>query len=112
VARLAFLKRCEAENFPHREKMKMNKDELVRLRTKIQTMLESLESTTATARAVVTESSEVIPNFLQDESGAAKGGIDLENAITVHDHCTTQQEPLRTALVRMERGEYGVRLPK
>lgn len=53
----------------------MNKDELFRLRTKIQTMLENLESTTATARAVVQESSEVIPNYLQDECGAAKGGI-------------------------------------
>jgi DnaK suppressor protein len=108
VARLAILKRCEAKNFPHEEEMKMNKDELFRLRTKIQTMLENLENTTATARAVVQESSEVIPNFLQDECGAAKGGIDLENAISVHDHCTTQLKPLRNALIRMERGEYGL----
>lgn len=85
----------------------MNTDDLIRLRSKIVTKLADLEATTASARATLKESTESIPNFLQDECDAAKGELDLKNATKVYNHSVIQQEVLRSALARMENGTYG-----
>jgi DnaK suppressor protein len=86
----------------------MTKNDLIRLRSKIVATLADLEITAASARSVLKESSEVIPNFLQDESDAAKGELDLGNTLRVHNHSTAQQRILRQALDRMESGTYGL----
>jgi RNA polymerase-binding transcription factor DksA len=85
----------------------MNKIDLVEMRSKIVAELASIEKTAAIAMTTVKESSENIPNFLQDEAGAIKGGIDLENALSVHGHCMAQQIRLKNALKRLDHGKFG-----
>ena len=87
--------------------MKINENDLSHLRSHMTGMLTNLEITVANTRSVMKESSEVIPNFLQDESDSAKGEIDLENALTVHNHSATQIGLLKKALARIDRGVYG-----
>ena len=70
---------------------KMNKNDLIRLRTKIITMLAALETTTESVRAALKESSEVTPSFLQDECDSAKAELDLKNALEIHKHSTSDQ---------------------
>jgi DnaK suppressor protein len=86
----------------------MNKFDLVKMRGQIIADLAKLQHTAETAMRAVRESAENIPNFLQDESGAAKGGSDLENSLSVHKHCTDQQQLLKNALLRMDRGDFGL----
>ncbi len=85
----------------------MNKNDLDRLKAKIVAKLACLEISAGMARATLKESSEVIPNFLQDEAEAAKGGIDIENSMKVYQNTTLQQKQLSNALLRMESGSYG-----
>lgn len=86
----------------------MNKEKLAQFRNRLVTDLESTKAIAERARTMVSESSETIPNFLQDESGAAQGGRDLQNAISVHLHCEVQESLLTSALARMDLGQFGI----
>lgn len=86
----------------------MEKHDLIRLRTKIIAMLAGLETTAIAARTMLRESSEAIPNFLQDESDAAKGEHDLQHTLKINGYTTAQQKLLQAALARMDNGSYGV----
>jgi len=86
----------------------MKKTDLLRLRSQIVATLADLEIAAESARSELKESSEVIPNFLQDESDAAKGEVDLRNTLKVHNHSATQQRFLHNALGRLEDGTYGL----
>ena len=85
----------------------MNKDDLIRLRSKIVATITASEMTATTARAALRESTEAIPNFLQAESDSAKWELDFKNAQKVYNHSADQQESLRNALSRLDGGHYG-----
>lgn len=80
----------------------------MRLRSKIVSDLASLEETTSATRTVIIESADVIPNYLQSEIDAAKDTTDIDNAVSVFDHCTARKQALKNALIRMDRGEFGI----
>ena len=86
----------------------MENADLVQLRSKIVSELAGLEDTASTTRATISESAEVIPNYLQSEMDAAKGTTDIGNALSVFNHCTSRKVMLRNALARMDRGEFGI----
>lgn len=86
----------------------MNKADLIQLRSKIVADFANLEETVSTTRAAITEGMEIIPNYLQSEADAAKDGTDIENAVSIFDHCTARQKELKNALVRMDSGEFGL----
>jgi DnaK suppressor protein len=86
----------------------MDKEKMGYFRNRLITDLGNVTATAERARIVVKESSDNIPNFLQDEVGAAQGSRELENAISVHVHCDTQEAQLQTALSRMNLGQFGV----
>ncbi len=85
----------------------MTKSDLIRLRFRMLAMLAELDTTVANARISIQESSETIPSYLQDVCDAAKGEIDLKNALKVYQHGVAHRDVLRHALVRMETGGYG-----
>ena len=85
----------------------MNTNDLYRLRSKILENISELEDTASSARTELRESSKCIPNFLQDESDAAKGELDLENTLRVYCHAVFRQGQLLGALVNIDSGVYG-----
>jgi DnaK suppressor protein len=86
----------------------MNTSDLTKLQTEIAATLANLEAANAMVRSILKESSEVGPNFLQDESDSAKAENDLQNALEIHRHNAAQLSHLRDAFSRLENGTYGI----
>src|ERR1700722_12193335 len=76
--------------------------------SKIIAEISELETTAASARAALKESSEANPNFLQDECDSAKSERDLENTLCIYHHALAQRRTLVDALASMNNGAYGI----
>jgi DnaK suppressor protein len=85
----------------------MNKNDLIRLRSKIEATLSGLVIAVTAAKSELRESSEVNANVLRDEMDCAKAEVDLKTTLEIHNHNVAQQTRLQNALARIDAGTFG-----
>jgi DnaK suppressor protein len=86
----------------------MTTNDFARLRGAIESELAILDHSISDIKSELRSSSEVNANAFQDPLDCAKGETDLCTRVEIHNHASTKRNGLRAALVRFERGSFGL----